>query len=213
MKYISAIETASNGAVRSVLYKDWRNLQKLSLVVHDSETGTDIVTGADAIRGKSVLGFCSDSVYEGYGIVINDFKTSQLHNYVESVVTISGISGVNYSGSDICVLHAGTSGPDRDGVVGKRNLVVNTGRDKIAAGGISGSVIFREYGFLDRIEVYNLYDMLGILCWESDLNLMRYEVVQLYSRGSNYTTTIRFRHDKDSERFFTKMYLDVMRKK
>lgn len=213
MRYVKSIDAYPEGEVPGLFYTVRRPGDPVNLVVHDTDSGVDKVIGAGKLSLLTdVYGFQHHVTYTGTGVVVNNEKTIQLHQYVQSVGMFSGSSVLDLANSDICVLQTGGRA-DTSGVVGHSNLAINTGRDLIHIGGIKGSVVVRQYGFTDGAAAFNLYNLFGELCRECGFNIMAYSTIRLYSRVGKITVAIiRLRHDAEADRYFMKMYLDVTRR-
>ena len=211
MRYVKAIEAYPEGRVKQIYYNVRNASGPVHVIVHDTVTDSDKDVRASKVSELSgVEGFHWSRESVETAIVCHTLKSLQLHQFIQSSVTFSGLRGLDLDASDICVWQAGAR-PDNSGVVGYRRLAVNTGRDVISVLGTKGTVAVWKYGFVIGVEVFNIYDLLCKLCRACDLNVMRYSRIQLYSRHASVTTTIWLRHDDKSELFFTKMSLDVAR--
>ena len=176
--------------------------------IYVNKDGVENISDARTILNSRCFGFWNGADF--YGVVSNTQKTIQLHRYVIKASTERGTGRIDFSDCDISILQAGGT-VNNCGVVGKDSLAINTGLSQVSLHGILGSCACRRYRNDTRPELYNLYDILGLLCRRSQLNLMRYNRIFMYSRGWNSTTILELLHSVEANRYFTKMYMDVMR--
>lgn len=208
MRYICEINSFWSGKLDKMTPSIWLFDDQIVMTVHDMSTGDEEVYAASDIPHMSLLGF-SDCVADTcYGVICLDEKRAMLHRYATASTTFLGISGVKLSDADRCVWNLWQT--DTSGVDGTHGtIVINTINDIVSSSGREGSVIGKQTGFLEEVELFTLYDILGVVCRDLKLNLMRYETIQFFSSTKDYVTTIKLSQSAEAKRFYTKMYLDV----
>lgn len=215
MKYISEVIGYPDGVVPGLFYRTPSAGAYIRLGVYDTDTGeTDSYCGdsVEALVKAGCFGCTGKDIFSGGAVVSNSAKTIQIHQYIKSAVTRIG-SSRNWALSDICILNKGGR-PTHRRVDGRGRLTVEMGSDSVTMRGVGSSIGIRQNGIGTRIDVYNMYDLLGSLCRDCELNLLTYDTIRLYTRSGEDSsmTTIELLHDAEANRFFTKMWLDVNRK-
>lgn len=135
-----------------------------------------------------------------------------LHKYVLDCRTIYGAPEFMFPDEDLGVICEGA-------LIGRGNnawrgekLGLNTTNECIEVSGVQGSVAIRTESPADGFpKMYNLYQLLAQLCYETGINLMSYKRLRLYSPGRGYETIIHFDQSIEARRFFTKMYFEICR--
>ena len=208
MQYISKIETARDGRVASYMYRTWLDDSQLAITVHDTVTGEDKIAYHRNIMKLEPVGFGENVTFDACGLVTHDIKTSSLYRYIYKSESQGGIVGLGFDASDM--IEMGENGElDFLWVEGKKNIIINTGHDIFNVRGKHGSVVTKFFATESRIECYNLYNFLAMMCQRFKVNLLRYHNIWFYSKNGNYTLTVGLKHTPEAERFFTKMYMDI----
>lgn len=204
MRYISEIQAQQS--VKSLMVTN----DDFHVVVHDTETGKDTPIPGSVLDESDAIGYGERAVYGNAGVVVHTAKTARLHQYVKSVEVEIGSGEVNLVGIDSCVW-------SRKSVTGiKRKthqiLALDTLSESVLLSGCKGSVVMRQLGFLADISLVTLYDLLCTVCRDLHFNVMLYDGVLFHSRQAHYISTLLLSQEQDAQRFFTKMYLDAMRR-
>lgn len=210
MRYVSEIIAHPEGQVDKMKYDMWVTEPKYTAKLVDLETGAEELVDGKSVMGMSdILGFSDRALPAKHVVLTHNPKSALIYRFIEEAHSYPLGGGVSYDHADVCVQYADGL-TDHTGVSGgNRNLVVNTIIESIRVFGKLGSVVVREANFSGVWSTHTLYEALGMLCRETRLNLMSYETVQFYNQAQEYHTYIRFRHNADADRFFTKMYFDV----
>lgn len=210
MKYISKIVAIPNGEVDFLNYDMWNKDIRFYVMVSDTEKpGVVVKVGGDMIPYRiDLLGFSDSALETCWSVVKNSAKTVLLHSFIESAVPSYAINSEALLNADSCLLY---SGKQAHFTVGSRRdtLVVETINEAFQCFGKSGSVAVCRDKFSGVSQVMTLYDMLGRVCSLTGLNLMRYTSVYLVNKSMKSKSVVRFRHDSEADRYFTKMYFDV----
>ena len=202
MKYVSRIETAS-GERLSLIGQSNRFEKGTRVFITDTETGVTAPVANKRVRDLDCLGVAGDVASFSTAIVRYDKVSATLYKYVNEAYSCIGTDGVVFQGADNL---AGQSVAKADG---NTRIVIATSQDKYRACGKFGSVVAKQTGYNGQVSICTLYDLLGMLCRKYEMNLMSYEVIQLYSKLSSYTTTLKLSRSPEAMRFFMKMYLNV----
>ena len=204
MRYISEVIGYPDGVVPGLWYKTPSAGNYIRLVVYDTDTNTHETFYVGEENIANVIGVAPCAV------VSYSPKTIQIHRYIKSIGTVP-LSCAGWAMTDTCILHR----PDRvqhRSVFGRFRLTIEMGEDKVTFLGPSNSVAMRRRG--NRIDVYNIYDFLGDMCRDCELNLMSYNTIRFYTRDGEDScmTVLELEHSKEADRYFSKMYLDVMKR-
>lgn len=204
MRYISDLLT-DVGPVPSIDYivpPGWVPTHPLvSAVIHDDESDSDLTVKPGRLSTELCLG---NATNEGVAVRYTQ-KTAKLFDYVYGVSSCACEPVVDLSAVDYC----SSAYPGR--VIGRhKELAIDTGEGAIQFAGLLGSVVHKKSRFEVTASHMTLYELLGRLCRSYGLNIMQYEAVHLYSEVECYKADIRFVHNEKADRFFTKMYLDVV---
>lgn len=203
MKYISGLVTVLDGDVQYVKYPIRVKSQVGYAGLSDGCT-VDI----RKLDEKTTLGVAVMPLESFVAAVCLTEKTAMLHQYIEFVSMTFGQPKEMHS-YDCCVMSAGSS----FGFVNKSSsgLIINTTNTAIKVAGFKGSVVTWSDRLRDSPKVMSLYDLLGEVCRETRLDVMKYEELRFVSELRGVTCIIRFKKSVEAKRYFTKMYLDVMR--
>lgn len=208
MRYISQIEAVPEGLTGTLLHVSFGvDDDRFSVTMHDMDSGEDEKVRPSSIPYRpKLLGYCEDISYVGGVVVKHSDKTAKLHRYIKSAVTRKGAPAMRLFGVDSYSIY------DRGVIEKESNVVaVNTFNTIFRVGGELGSVAVKQDGG-GSAEVMPLYDALGYLISRIGLNLMLYDEIRLYSELYKYKTIIGLEHGAEADRFFMKMFLDVMKK-
>lgn len=211
MRYISKIEAVPEGLTSSLLNVSFgMDDERFSLVLHDMENGADEeVRPSSLMYRHGVLGYVESIRHIGGVVVKHSDKTAMLHRYLRRVNTKSRAPAMNLLRMDSYSIYDRNVG-SRTKLCRSPIVAVNTFNTMFAVGGELGSVVVKQLGG-GSAEIMTLYDALGYVCSQIGLNLMLYDEIQLYSELYKYKTVIELEHSKESDRFFMKMFLDVLR--
>lgn len=207
MKYVSEIcRTSIDGQVSYPNSINEVYNTELKAVISDTDSGYKESFRATELFDIDCLGFDSVRGAESCAMVCLTDKTAKLHRYITDATTTGDRSEI-LNNADCCTLNGVNTVTMKN--PGSTALDIHTVDDTILVGGKLGSVAMRQTGYIGKVVIMSMYDLLGSLCRELGLNVMKYETIQLYNGRTCYTTVIRLLHSQESERFFTKMYLDV----
>ena len=203
MKYVSGLVTASDGDTSFVRYP-LRVKRQVGYAGLSDGTSVDI----KSLDEETTLGVAVIPLESFVAAVCLTEKTAMLHRYIEFVSMTFGQPKEMHS-YDCCVMSAGSS----FGFVNKSSfgLSINTTNTAIKVAGLKGSVVTWSDRLRDSPKVMSLYDLLGEVCRETRLDVMKYEELRFVSELRGITCIIRFKKSTEAKRYFTKMYLDVMR--
>lgn len=123
------------------------------------------------------------------------------------------IAGVDYykdtyvtpDGEDWCVLS--NNGPRFYDGFGNRAVAINTTTEDVS---LINGVVLRSDHIKETPHVLSLYNLLGEYCRLFKRCLLTYDKIRIYSEMRKESFVIRFKIGKETERFFTKMYMDVV---
>lgn len=215
MDYITEV-TTERGRFPSFRFPTWEKGTDIVAIVYDN-TGRNHIIQSKTNLSSELIGFGID-INESSGFLVeNTAKTAKFIDYVKSAETgyveySEDVRDVIPHGSDSLSLDNGYV-PERRDISGyRRMLTINTSIEAIEVCGFRGSVASRSGTLGVNPSLLTLYDLFGELCRQTRLNLMRYHKLRLQSAIRGRCTDIVLTHTDESERFFTKMYLDVMRK-
>ena len=197
MRYISDIKMES-GHVDGLMYATLGTSGLVSVSVLDGDK-TELFT-PETLHNSDCYGVCMS----GGVIVRHTLKTATLHRFVDSSWTVGKNPEVNLAECDWVNIRARAYQ-----LTGHKSLAVNTMDEDIRILGRGGSVAVRQSKVLGTRDAMTLYDMLGCLCREFDMNLMSYEKITFYSERLFYESRVGFVHTSESDRYFAKMYVDV----
>ena len=211
MRYISRITAVPEGLTSSLLHVSFgMDDERFSLVLHDMEKGTDEEVRPSSLPYRQgVLGYVEKIHHVGGVVVKHSEKTATLHKYIKGIGTKSGAPAMLLLSADSCSIYD-RNVSETGRLHGRPTVAVNTYNTIFKVGGELGSVVVKQPGG-GSAEILTLYDTLGYVCSQIGLNLMTYNEIQLYSELYKYKTTIELEHSKEADRFFMKMFLDVMR--
>lgn len=206
MNYISAIQMPEHGCVDSWTFPMGHPGRGVQVTVTNIETSKSSVLDSVGLLNMDCLGYARNSMDGISAIVRYDEKSARLFRYIDEAATVSGTDAVDFTSADFCNMKRG--GNEVVKATGNANLAVNTDMNTYSVCGKFGSVGVELLGS-GYFNVYTLYDILGILCRQSGVNLLSYERIQLYSKFASYTTTFRLSQSHEAKRFFAKMAIDV----
>lgn len=173
---------------------------------------SDLVSsGSEPFKyGKvGVLGVARDTTMLTWQAVQHDRKQALLYKYIKSVGFLHASS---FADKDTDVVYypenivAFTGTPYSCGM-----LDIRTTEPQFVVCGKEGSVVrYNGRSFAEEsLTLCTLYDLLIYLCRATNLNVMRYNVIQIGCQRTRQYHIIRFIKTTESERFFAKMFLDV----
>ena len=205
MKYVSEITAEVGGNQPSMIYL----LNKVdyigsALVLDTESSGEERMTIRQLDSWGTIgVGICGLSS-EG-SVVCHTKKTATLHHHIDAVRTKYG-TPILVDDVERVFDNGAMAGYSKG-----RVLYLDTGKTVLDIIGLRGSVCIWPGDSSKRLKVYTLYDALGCLCRNTGVNLMSYKELHLYSDVRRTTTTIELSDSAEAKRFFTKMYLDVLR--
>lgn len=204
MRYVSAVQDVHGNQIDGFEYPLSEELNSRITVSDTASPGKDYIdrsVGFDCI-GRGI------NFADASGVVVrHTLKTATLQRYVNVAETRRGVYPLDFKDSDICNVE-------------KHELMLKSqshsiisllfGQDVIPVFGVGGSAT--SWSKLNGLQktLLPLYDLLIILCRRTGLNLMSYETIQLGSRSMLWQSTIRLLHTEEANRFYTKMYMDVV---
>lgn len=207
MRYVSEV-VSDSGPVEGVGHLNLRpeqmKVKLVSATVHDTETGESVVYKDRSVLNENCIGCCKIRDI----VVAHSFKSAMLHSYVANAETIECKPGFDIAMMDTAHLASGATC-----ISGFKDIAVSMSDAYVRITGAQGSVVAYQATNGGTFVYMTLYDLLGKLCRALEVNMMSYERIFLYSNPRYYFAQIDLRHTKESDRFFTKMYLDVGRKK
>lgn len=211
MNYITEIFGGS-GRVSSLRYPFWDKGTDIVAIVYDN-TGKNYIVKSSTDLSLSLLGSGVDAMLMSGYLVEYNAKTAKFLDYVEKAETIYGEYSEDMrdpvlSNWDTVTLDNNYVSGHAE-VSGRRRIIINTSIEAIE---LCGSVVSRSGSLGVNPKLMTLYDLFGELCRESGLNLLQYHRIILSSVVRSRLTEIRLKHDDEAERFFTKMYMDVIKK-
>lgn len=204
MRYVSSILTPHGVNINSFEYPlndGFSHQITVSDVESQSVLGLDTSAGFDCIgRG---LNFA-----DATGVVVcHTIKTATLQKYVNVAEIRRGVYPLDFRDADVCIMDK-----REYNLTSKTHSIISLlfGNDVVLWFGVGGSVV--RWSKMNGVEktILPLYDLLIILCRQTGINLMSYETIQLGSRSMLWQSTVRLLHTEDADRFYTKMYLDVV---
>lgn len=205
MRYVSKLVTTA-GPVPSSNYitpDGWVLTNPLVSATVHSSGGSDIVVGPDELSQIDCIG---NSGFDGVAVSY-DAKTALLYKYVEEVWCQAGKPVVDISNID----HCASEQPGRV-ITGKSTeIAVDTGEGAVKFFGEHGSVVLKKSRYEVLASFMTLYELLGRLCRGYGLNFMRYDTIWLFSDLEYYTARIKLAHSPEADRYFAKMYMDVVK--
>lgn len=128
---------------------------------------------------------------------------------------ISGDSGellgVGYGAQELCAVVTHTH---KTALLHNYIEVVDRMESSYVAGmlkalGECGSVAI-TYGYNKVGAVCTLYDYLCVMCRRTSTNLLQRETLQFGGHGLPWVVKLRLHHDKEADRYWTKMYMDAV---
>lgn len=207
MRYVTEINYGWQSKRRSAIVSPFESTSG-NIKVRDTKERT--IEALDIrCRAFDFLGLGVDMEDGSVVAVKHTIKTANLHKHIAFAQTRICDPSAFTSGEAIAVLCEGHLVGMRDVCNDHRILAINTGSEMIKVTGLLGSVTMRQSAPCDTPSVWTLYDLLGALCSESDLNVMTWHMLRLYSQDRRYETVLRFSQTEKARRFFTKMYFDV----
>lgn len=211
MRFVSDVQrTRIDGSVEHLKSAQGYLNYELTMSVYDTDTrDVEFLAPCDCLD-DSCFGFASVALADSCAVACHTEKTAMLYKYVVEAKTVRERSQV-LNNADSCTIGVGQMSVTH--VPGNTALDVHLVADSVLVEGKSGSVVCRQRAWQEDAEVLSLYDFLGYLCNALKTNVMQYELIQLYKAGKVcHNTTIRLLHTPESDRYFTKMYLDVLRR-
>ena len=211
MRYVCDIQkTHRDGRVEHLKSSLGYLNYELTILVRDTETGEVEFLDPCECLDDECFGFASVALADTCAAACHDDKTALLYKYVVSAETVPERSQT-LDNADSCTLKENCLIVNQG--IGSTVLDIRLVNDSILIEGNSGSVVSRQYGWNGESKVTSLYDFLGYLCRMLGINVMKYETIQLYKAGKVcHTSTIKLLHTQEADRYFTKMYLDVVRR-
>lgn len=204
MRYVSAILDGGGKAVDDFEYELMTGFGGHQFIIRDTEMKFDL-DGVGAHIGDCIgKGIITES---NTGVVCKHTqKTASFHKYVNIADTRAGVCPFVYKEAD--VINFGGLGhsilPRTGGILDIRMKHYN-----VFTFGECGSVVVMESVGVPFKVICPLYDLFIYMCRETGINLMAYETIQFGSSRMIWQTNVRLIHNEESERFFTKMMLDV----
>lgn len=199
MKYVTNIRNPEGEDVKSAFYSVNEEGYVFTVVENEKSktesSNLNCVGRGISIPGHNVVAVCHSA------------KTARLQNYVNMAETIVYCKPQSFRVRDGLVLENGTVF-NRD-IHGNKILCVVTRTDTIKVMGDGGSVVLRKSLASPAPSILTLYDLLIELCKLCNMNLMSYETLQICNAKRGYETLIRLIHNRESERFFLKMYMEA----
>lgn len=180
-----------------------------AVIVRDTDNNTEEKTRLCDLRGEKVLGFGISSWWSCGAAVVHTHKTAMLHKYIESASSVFRSPSQCVFEADVPVfsfkeMYAFTDEKEQD-------LFINVTCCAFDIFGPLGSgTIFARHD-KETQRIATLYDFLGWVCRESRCNVMSYRDLVFYSETRGLIVTLRLAKTQEAMRFFTKMYMDVMR--
>lgn len=199
MKYVSAITLEGEEAVS---HYSMDTLDSLCVTVCDTEEVGARDFSGEELSNLQIVGLSWNS--DCLVVVRHSKKEVLLHKYIACASTVYGGYDVVDGESDFVRFDIGCV--DVSGVVGHKDLVIDTDLQVIELCGLHGSVALTTLGDSDYRQVSTLYDTLCQVCSITGLNIMRYNQVIFYSIIHRYKTMISFARSSEAMTFFTKMY-------
>lgn len=212
MYYVSDIITDSGKKLNSVTYWPFNSVPHFEAEVTNTDTGEKFMVASRELGNIVCIGYGRDNgVVRGLAdsvlnevVVRHTLKSALLHKYVLESRSIVGTEVADSCEIDSFIYGNKVSNNGHGKTVG-----VDTASETYI---VCGSSVIHRRGFDGIRFTKTLYQVLGDMCRECNTNLMSYERIVLFSRTHNVTTDIRLLKTDESQRFFTKMFLDVMHK-
>lgn len=204
MRYVSSILNPSGHPVSAFEYPLGDGFSH-QITVSDTESQAEL--GIDTSAGFDCIGRGLNFADATGVVVCHTKKTATLQRYVNVAEIRRGVYPLDFKDADICVMEK------HDFRLNSQTHAIISllfGHDVILWFGQGGSVT--SWSKLNGTEkvILPLYDLLIILCRRTGINLMSYETIQLGSRSMLWQSTVRLLHTEEANRFYTKMYLDVV---
>lgn len=213
MRFVSAIQVMPVGRVPYFNYsvhnsEDAFDRFCVVVTVHDTCDGSDCVIKSPIGLSSDILGFSLDVQDETGMLVRHTHKTASLHKYVAGIKRDTCEHLLGCDTKDSVMLNAGRV-MMRNLTSGSREIVLSTTTEVFYLYGETGSVVTSCRWLASDPISSTLYETLSRLYHESGVNLMRYDKIQLYSSQFKCWTEISLIHNQESDRYFSKMWLDI----
>lgn len=158
-------------------------------------------------KGRDIAGVGFNPVTCNHGAVTHTKKTFKLYDHIDAAFMIMNEKPQEFEHCDSFTVTSGV----RHFQKRYDTIDIDLGSSRIALFGGGTVVSLITDLFHSRERLFSLYDFLVLMCRQTHLNLMQYNIVQFKSSAINRYVQVWFKHDTDSERFFTKMWLDVIK--
>ena len=205
MKYISEIPMQNGISASNLFYKPGC---QFTVVVSDMCGGESALVDSSKVDGRKIIGVAPTGYSREHVILRHDVKSVALYQHIALVRgNLDLLSCVDYTSADM--LDIGADGVVKKKLLGYKDLIIRL-LQVPAVRGLHGSVASLSYVFAGKVDYYTLYDFIALFCEKSGVNLMKYDSVYISCRGDD-AVQIRFKHTVEANRFFTKMWLDIVR--
>lgn len=208
MRYVSQIIDASGKVIKGLQYDTEYN-HGCDLTITDMET--DLVQSGPIGAITKCLGFYMDNLRSEGIIITHTKKTAMLHEYINSLESRSNCAPTEHKQADKYVLTSGTFFVPHLSTEPTPIVEVWLTGYSVAICGELGSVVKVRADGVAEGNVHTLYDWLIHLCRLAKTNLLKYETIQLSSSRGGWMSTIRLVQTQEAKRFFTKMYMEVVK--
>ena len=181
-----------------------------TVTVHDDSTGNDEVISIRQLCCSDYYGAGIERDNSFYVVVKLSWRDVLLHKYIDEAKTEFCHPEFEKSNEDLGVICEGALIGVGNRPWSGEHLALNTTNECIELIGTGGSVVLRtDSPKDDKPRIYNLFGLLVQLCRETEINIMSYKSLRLYSPGRGYETRIKFTESVEARRFFTKMYIEI----
>lgn len=207
MRYVSELQSDVFGQVPELIYL-LNSVDRIgSAVVRDTESDYVETLDIRQLDSWETLGVGTVMMACEGIVACHSKKTALLHHHIESVRSEHGVPIGHVDGS-YDVRKRFLRGYK---TVGASEFIINTGDLVYEILGCLGSVCVRPGSVHNRSKACTLYELLGVLCHESGVNLLSYRTLRICNDLRRVTTTIKFYDCIETDRYLTKMYMDVVK--
>lgn len=200
MLYTSDILVGGTASVRSL---SCQSDDDVTLVLRDTDSSDVVKRRLSDVKNCLGIGY-----HEGHCILVrHNLKSALLMRHVDKL--FYGWESIEpYMGCSDRIKLSLWSPCQKECVCGQRRLLLDMSDEVMNC---SGDVLIRETRFVKTQQFYTLYAFLGSVCRDSGVNAMRYGLIKMFSPRYEGVVTVKLKDTAEATRFFTKMYMDVMR--
>lgn len=203
MLYVSKITDKLGNSLDNFKYKLSIG-HSYDLSFADTENSLDLMF----VNTDECLGISEQEQTDTGVVVAMQLKEVLFHRYVGCSRTVNKTAPVPFESVDFVNYPHYSSDVSR----GHGTLDIRMDYQQMALLGRDGSVVSYQGDWArEKVRGYcSLYDFVSYICRKTGVNLLKYELIQFGSKSLGWSVILWLTHNEESERFYTKMYMDIV---